>query len=102
MIHVIATIKLRPNAREHYLTILKKNVPKVKAEAGCLEYEPVIDIDSGLPFQGTIRDHVVTIVEAWESLEHLLAHLQTPHMRSYRDAVASYVKKVSVQVMAPV
>jgi len=102
MIHVIATIELQPHTREHYLTILKENVPKVKAEAGCLEYEPAIDIDSGLPFQGTVREAVVTIVEAWESLDHLVAHLKTPHMQSYRDAVASYVKKVSVQVMTPV
>ncbi|MGD9057842.1 MAG: putative quinol monooxygenase [Desulfobacterales bacterium] len=101
MIHVIAAIELQPNTREHYLKILKENVPNVKAEAGCLKYEPAVDIDSGLPFQETIRDDVVTIVEAWDSLEHLVAHLKAPHMQSYRDAVASYVKKVSVQVMAP-
>jgi quinol monooxygenase YgiN len=101
MIHVIATIELQPHTREHYLKILKENVPNVKAEAGCLEYEPAVDVDSGLPFQGTIREDVVVIVEAWESLGHLVAHLQTPHMQLYRDAVTSYVKKVSVQVMAP-
>ena len=101
MIHVIATIELKPHTREHYLKILKENVPNVKAEAGCLEYEPAVDVDSGLSFQEAIREDVVTIVEAWESLEHLVAHLKTPHMQSYRDAVASYVRKVSVQVMAP-
>jgi quinol monooxygenase YgiN len=102
MIHVIATIELRPNSRDQYLKILQNNVPNVKAEAGCLQYEPAVDIDSGLPFQQTIRENVVTIVEAWESLEHLIAHLKTPHMLSYRDAVTPYVSKVSVQVMQPV
>jgi quinol monooxygenase YgiN len=101
MIHVIATVELQPNTKAHYLKILKENVPNVKAEAGCLEYEPAVDIDSGLPFQESIREDVVTIVEAWESLENLVVHLKTPHMQSYRDAVASYVKKVSIQVMAP-
>ncbi|MGD9235498.1 MAG: putative quinol monooxygenase [Desulfobacterales bacterium] len=101
MIHVIATIELKPNTREHYLKILKKNVPNVEAEAGCLEYEPAVDVDSGLPFQEVVREDVVTIVESWESLEHLVVHLKTPHMQSYRDAVASYVRKVSVHVMAP-
>ena len=33
MIHVIATIELQPDTREHYLKILKENVPNVKAEA---------------------------------------------------------------------
>lgn len=101
MIQVIATIELQPNTREHYLKILRENVPSVKAEAGCLRYEPAVDVESGLPFQETIRENVVTIVEAWESLEHLGAHLKTPHMQSYRDAVASFVKRVSVQVMEP-
>ena len=102
MIHVIATIELRPNSRDDYLKILQNNVPAVKAEAGCLGYEPAVDIDSGLAFQNAVREDVVTIVEAWESLEHLVAHLKTPHMLAYRDAAARYVKQISVQVMKPV
>ena len=101
MIHVIATIELKPNSRENYLKVLRNNVSNVKAEAGCLGYEPAVDIDSGLPAQGAVRENVVTIVEAWESLEHLVAHLKTPHMRSYRDAVTDYVEDVKVQIMAP-
>ena len=101
MIHVIATIELKPNSRENYLKVLRNNVSNVKAEAGCLGYEPAVDIDSGLPAQGAVRENVVTIVEAWESLEHLVAHLKTPHMRSYRDVVTDYVEDVKVQIMAP-
>jgi quinol monooxygenase YgiN len=101
MIHVIATIELKPNSREAYLTVLQNNVPNVKAEAGCLAYEPALDIDSGLPAQGVVRENVVTLVEAWESLEHLVTHLKAPHMLSYRDAVTDYVENVSVHVMAP-
>ena len=101
MIHVIATIELKPNCRKAYLAVLQENVPNVKAEAGCLAYEPVLDVDSGLAAQGAVRENVVTIVEAWESLEHLVAHLKTPHMHSYRDAVTNYVKNVSIQIMAP-
>ncbi len=101
MIHVIATIELKPNSRENYLKVLRNNVSNVKAEAGCLGYEPAVDVDSGLPAQGAVRENVVTIVEAWESLEHLVAHLKTPHMRSYRDVVTDYVEDVKVQIMAP-
>ena len=101
MIHVIATIELKPNSREDYLKILQNNVPTVKAEDGCLGYEPAVDIDSGLAFQSVVRKNVVTIVEAWESLEHLAAHLKTTHMLAYRDAATPYVQQVSVRVMAP-
>jgi quinol monooxygenase YgiN len=102
MIHVIATIELKSSCREKYLEVLRDNVPNVKAEAGCLAYEPALDIDSGLPLQGAVREDVVTIVETWESLEHLVAHLKTPHMLAYRDAVTDYVENVGVHVMAPV
>lgn len=101
MIYVIASIELKPDCREDFLVILKNNVPKVKAEQGCVAYEPLLDVDCGLQIQQAVRENVVTIVEAWESLDHLNAHLKTPHMRSYRDAVADYVEKVTLQLMAP-
>lgn len=56
---------------------LSKNVPKVKAEDGCLAYEPTFEMESGLPIKSEIRKNAVTIVEAWENLEALHAHLKT-------------------------
>jgi quinol monooxygenase YgiN len=101
MIHVIATIEIKPNSREDFLTLLRENVPNVKAEAGCLRYEPALDIDSGLPDQATIRENVVTIIEAWESLGALTVHLKTPHMSSFFEKAGGYIENVNVQVMAP-
>ena len=102
MIHVIATIELKPDCREDYLKILRENVPKVKAEDGCLAYEPTIDIESGLPIKSDIRENVVTIIEAWENLEALHAHLKTAHMAAYRDAVTDFVAGLEVRVMEPI
>jgi quinol monooxygenase YgiN len=102
MIHVIATIQLKPDCREDYLKILGENVPKVKAEDGCLAYQPAIDVDSGLPAQGPIRPDVVTLVEAWQSLDALLAHLKSTHMAAYREAVKDFVLDLKVQVLKPV
>jgi len=102
MIHVIATIELKPGCRDDYIKILIKNVPNVKAEDGCLAYEPTIDIESGLPIKSEIRDNVVTIVEAWETLEALHAHLKTEHMAAYREAVQDYVAGLTVRVLKPV
>jgi quinol monooxygenase YgiN len=102
MIHVIATIELKPDCRGDYLKILSENVPKVRAEDGCLAYEPTIDIESGLPIKSEIRDQVVTIVEAWVTLEALHAHLKAEHMTTYREAVQDYVAGLSVRVLKPV
>ena len=102
MIQVIATIELKPGCRDDFLPLLNENVPKVKAEDGCLAYDPFIDVDSGLPVQGEIRENVVTLVEAWTSIEALHAHLKTPHMAAYRDAVKDLVTNVRIQVLKPI
>ena len=102
MIQVIATVELKPDCRDAYLRILNENVPRVKAEAGCLTYGPSIDVDSGLPVQGGIRPNVVTLVEAWTDLDALHAHLKAPHMIEYREAVKNYVTDVRIQVLKPV
>ncbi|MCU0540502.1 MAG: antibiotic biosynthesis monooxygenase [Desulfobacterales bacterium] len=45
---------------------------------------------------------MVTIIEAWESLEDLRTHLKAPHMLSYREKVQALVKNVGIHVLAPV
>ena len=102
MIQVIATIELKPDCLDEFLVILHENVPKVKAEEGCLAYEPSVDVDSGLPVQGEIRQNTVTLIEAWVNLDALHAHLKTPHMAVYREAVKDYVQDVRLQVLQPV
>jgi quinol monooxygenase YgiN len=101
MIHVIATIELAEGKREAFLEEFRKVVPLVRAEAGCLEYGPAVDVASGFPAQGPPRANVVTVVERWESLEALKAHLQAPHMASYRPRVKDLVVRSSLQVLEP-
>jgi len=101
MIHVIATIKVKPGTREKFLGILKANVPHVTAEKGCIAYVPAVDVESGIPVQVDLRPEVVTLVEAWESLDDLRAHLKTAHMQAYREKVKDIVKNISLHVMTP-
>jgi quinol monooxygenase YgiN len=101
MIHVIATIKVKPGTREKFLGILKANVPHVTAEKGCIAYVPTVDVESGIPVQVDLRPDVVTLVEAWESLDDLRAHLKTAHMQTYREKVKDIVKNISLHVMTP-
>ena len=102
MIQVIATIELRPDCLDKYLAVLHENVPRVKAEKGCLAYEPMVDVDSGLPVQGKVRPNTVTLVEAWVNLDALHDHLKAPHMAAYREAAKDYVQDVRLQVLRPV
>jgi quinol monooxygenase YgiN len=103
MIHVIATIEIREGQREAFLAEFRKIIPLVRAEAGCLAYGPTVDLPAtGLPLQVPPRDNVVTIVEQWESLEALQAHLQAPHMLAYRPRVKDLVVSTRLHLLQPV
>ena len=102
MIHVIAAVELKPGASEVYLEKFRANVAKVKAEDGCIAYGATVDVDSGIPIQVGPRENVVTIVEQWESLDALHAHLKTPHMAAYQKQTQDLVASVSLQVLKPV
>jgi len=101
MIVVLATVELHPGKRPEFLAEFRKIVPQVRAEAGCIEYFPAIDTTSGLAVQGPAREDIVVIVEKWESVPALEAHLIAPHMMEYRPKVKDFVKKVHLQILAP-
>jgi quinol monooxygenase YgiN len=101
MIHVIATVEVVGGKRDEFLAEFRRVVPAVRAEAGCLEYGPAVDLPTEIPAQIPPRDNVVVIVEKWESLEALRAHLQAPHMQEYRARVKGLVSRVQLQVLQP-
>jgi quinol monooxygenase YgiN len=101
MIVVLATIELNPGTREAFLAEFRKNLPAVRAEQGCIEYFPAIDIGTNVQMQAATRDNIVTVIEKWESIAALEAHLIAPHMIAYRQAVKDYVKGASLQILEP-
>jgi quinol monooxygenase YgiN len=101
VIHVIATITLSPGRRAEFLKEFHALVPLVKAEVGCLDYGPTVDVASGIPVQGPLRDDAVIVVERWKDLDCLRAHLVAPHMQSYRAKVKELVKDTQLLVLEP-
>lgn len=101
MIQVFTTVQLLPDCLGDFLLVLNEVVPMVKAEEGCLVYEPMVDCEIGLPSEGKLRQNTVTLVEAWLNLDALNAHLKAPHMASFREAAKDYVQGVSHQVLRP-
>ena len=98
VIDVIATIRLKPNCREEFLTLFNSNVPNVVAEDGCHGYYPAVDVDSGHPAQESHHDRV-TVVEKWRDVAALQAHSQAPHMIAYGKQVKDMVEDVSLRVV---
>lgn len=101
MIQVVTTVQLKPGCLGDFLLALNETVPKVKAEQGCLSYDPLIDVDAGLRTQIALRKNTITLVEAWETMDALRAHLGAPHMASFREAAEPYVQGFSHQVLQP-
>jgi quinol monooxygenase YgiN len=101
VIHVIATVQLHPGRREAFLHEFHQLVPHVRAEQGCLEYGPTVDVASGVAVQPAVRGDVVVVVEKWDSLPALLAHLSAPHMQAYRAKVKDLVASVELRVLEP-
>ena len=98
MINVIASIQIKEGQLSEFIEIFKSNIPMVLEEKGCIEYVPTIDIPTGLPPQ-ELNNNVVTIIEKWDSLEDLKAHLSAPHMLAYKEKTKNLVDKMSVKVL---
>ncbi len=99
MICVIATIETIAGGRDDLLAVFRDLVPKVRAEDGCIEYTPMVDIPRGS--QSLARENVVTIVEKWESLAALELHLATPHMADFRRQTEPLRRSLSLQILEP-
>ncbi|MDF7680029.1 putative quinol monooxygenase [Enterobacteriaceae bacterium ESL0689] len=100
MLTVIAEIRTRPGQhhRQAVLDQFAKIVPLVLQEAGCHGYMPMVDYAAGVSFQSTSPDSIV-MVEQWESVAHLEAHLQTPHMKAYNEATKDHVLDMNIRIL---
>ncbi len=98
MIHVIAIITTKPNQRSKVLEMFKAIVPAVRAEVGCIEYGPTIDVDGADPAFGP---DTFVVVEKWESMDALKAHAVAPHMKAYAEKTRDLIAKRAVHVLTP-
>lgn len=98
MINVIATMKLKPGCRESFIKLLKGIIDPVRAEYGCIDYHPVVDLESGISTQSHEEDRVI-IIEKWESLDAFHAHRAVPHLLEYKEATKDMVAEMSIMVL---
>jgi quinol monooxygenase YgiN len=101
MIYVVATIELAEGKRNDFLKRVRQLVPEVRAEKGCVEYGPAIDVPTGFKAQMPLRENVVVMMEKWEDLKSLETHLTAPHMLKYREDVKGMVAGTKLQVLQP-
>ncbi len=99
MIHVLAIITARPGMRERILEAYRGNVDAVRAEAGCIAYEAVVDAaDASAGFAQFGPDSFV-VVEQWASMDALRAHAVAPHMKAYASQVKDLTASRAIHVL---
>ena len=101
MLCVIATMQVAAGRRHELVDLLRALMPKVRAEPGCIEYAAMVDARSGLSAQDPPRDNTLVIVEKWESLAALNAHLKTMHMAEYFQKAEQLQLSMNLQVLEP-
>lgn len=99
MIHVVAIITAKPGLRGQILEAFHANMPAVHAEAGCIEYGPVIDAEGG--FGAKFGGDTFVVVEKWQSLDHLGAHARSPHMAAYAAKTKDLLANREIHVCQP-
>ncbi|MFT4271136.1 MAG: putative quinol monooxygenase [Pantoea sp.] len=97
MIHVIAIITAKPGLRDEIIARIIDNIPAVKAEDGCIEYRPIIDLSPDA--ESSFGRDTVVIVENWEDEVCLKKHAASPHMKRYAENVKVFIQKRDVRIM---
>ena len=103
VIHVVAIVTAKPGSREEVLAAFREIVPTVRAERGCLEYEPLVDAVGAGEIGTPAGADAFIVVEKWSDLEALRAHSEAPHMADYAARVGHLIaaRAVHVLVAAP-
>ena len=82
MLHVIVTMQIKEGRMQEFLAACAELRPLVLSEPGCHAYEFTRDVVSLFSPEQPIEPNRITLLERWESVEALKAHLETAHMRA--------------------
>jgi len=101
-VHVVAVITAQPGMRAKVLEAFQANVPAVRAETGCIEYQATVDAEGAPDIQAPFGDDTFIVIEKWESMDALKAHGAAPHMAAYAAKVKDMLANRVIHVLSPV
>jgi quinol monooxygenase YgiN len=101
MVHLLAFITAHPGKRAELLAAFHGLIPTVRAEDGCIEYGPVIDIEGFQGFTTPLGPDAYAVVEKWASPEALRAHGAAPHMAEFGARTRHLIAKRVLHVLTP-
>ena len=99
LVHVHAFVTAKPGQRDKILAAFRMNRPTVLAEAGCVEYQAVIDVPDVGPIQTPLGPDSFVVVEKWADMAAFKAHAAAPHMADYGAKTKEFVAKREIRVL---
>ena len=85
---VLCRFDLKPEtSRAEYIAKTCAIVDTVRAEKGCCEYRLLGDAATDWEKPQRFGDRTLWMLEKWESIGALKAHLETPHMKAFGPTV---------------
>jgi quinol monooxygenase YgiN len=96
MIHIIAVLTAKIGHRASLLAAFQSIVPEVRAEPGCIEYQPVIDLAySPVKFGAD----TLVVIEKWQDQAALDAHNQAPALTSFLEKAKHLIAQADVHIL---
>ncbi|WP_152046694.1 putative quinol monooxygenase [Aureimonas psammosilenae] len=92
MLHLIATIRIKPGTVNE---VAKAAIPCIEAtrkEQGCIRYDMLVDV---------MDETNVTFVEEWESRALLDAHVRSAHVKAWHEAGKPFIVSEHIAVITP-
>ena len=88
MLVIAGTLTIDPSGRDTVADAVRTITAATRKEAGCVDYRFSLDLDD---------DGTVHVFEHWESEAAWQAHMATPHVAAFGDAVGALMKDAAVQ-----
>lgn len=90
MIHLIATLKIKPETLDEVMRHATPCIGETRKEPGCISY----DLHQSLTDPATL-----VFVERWKDKASLDAHFQTPHLQAWREAGGPYFLDRKIEII---
>ena len=102
-VFVLCRFDLKPDAdRKAYVGRTLDIVPTVRDEKGCRAYTLLEDAKTDWDAPQRFGERTLWMLERWDSIDALRAHLQTPHMREFGPTVRDMREKGTFHVLQEV
>ena len=102
-VYVLCRFDLKPDADvDDYTAKTLAVVPTVRAEDGCRMYTLLKDAETDWDKPMRFGERTMWMLEKWDSVDALKAHLSTPHMKAFGPTVRPMRTSSTFHVLEPV